>query len=105
MEDACFRVSDTVENQGSVAAGASTTRYYLSVNQQKDGSDILLAGSRSVSSLKAGMTSHGNATVTIPSATPTGTYFLLGCVDDLNTVTETSETNNCRASTTTVAVQ
>jgi subtilase family serine protease len=33
-----------------------------------------------------------------------GTYYLLVCADDLNAVTETNETNNCRASATTVQV-
>src|SRR5205823_3817583 len=63
-----------------------------------------LGGSRSVSSLAAGQTSSGNATLTIPSAAPLGVYYLLACADDLNAVAETSETNNCIASTSTVQV-
>ena len=31
-----FSASDTVKNQGAVAAGASTTRFYLSIDQQRD---------------------------------------------------------------------
>jgi subtilase family serine protease len=99
-----FRVTDTVANQGTVAAGVSTARYYLSADQQKDASDVLLGGSRSVSSLGAGQTSSGNTTVTIPSTMPSGTYYLLSCANDLGAVTETNEGNNCRASTATVQV-
>ena len=99
-----FSVSDTVKNNGLVTAGASTTQYYLSADQQKDVSDVPPGGSRLVPSLAAGQTSNGNATVTIPSTMLSGTYYLLVCADDLNAVTETNETNNCRASATTVQV-
>ena len=42
--------------------------------------------------------------MTIPSTTPLNTYFLLACADDLTTVVETTETNNCKASATGVTV-
>ena len=42
--------------------------------------------------------------MTIPSTTPLNTYVLLACADDLNTVVETTETNNCKASATGVIV-
>ena len=76
-------------------------------DQQKGGTDILLSASRSVSSLAAGQSSTaGNKNnVTVPSNTPVGTYYLLACADDTNAVSEIDETNNCRASTTTVVVQ
>lgn len=99
-----FSATDTVKNQGAGAAGASATRYYLSADQQKTGGDVLLGGSRSVSGLAAGQSSGGSATVTIPSAMPVGTYYLLACADDLNAVAETSETNNCLAAAATVTV-
>src|SRR5207249_3850968 len=85
-------------------AAASTTRYYLSLNQQKDANDILLTGSRSVLALNVGATAKGTVTATIPSTTPVGTYFVLACADDANAVTESNEANNCLASTTTVQV-
>jgi hypothetical protein len=47
-------VTDTVQNQGGAAAGASTTRYYLSLDATKDGSDKLLTGTRSVPALAEG---------------------------------------------------
>jgi hypothetical protein len=99
-----FSASDTVRNQGAIAAGTSTTRFYLSLDQQRDASDVVLSGSRSVPALNAGQTSSGNVTVTIPSGTPLGTYYLVSCADDLGAVNETNEGNNCRTSTTTIQV-
>jgi len=96
-------VTDTVANQGG-GAGASTTRYYLSADLAKDAGDLLLTGSRAVPILAAGATSSGTVSVTIPGATASGTYHLIACADDLLAVTETSETNNCLASTGTIAV-
>ena len=36
--------------------------------------------------------------MTIPSATPAGSYYLLACADNGKVVVETDETNNCRVS-------
>ena len=101
---ATFSASDTVKNQGGAAAGASTTRFYLSTDKIRDGADVLLGGTRSVASLAAGTTSSGNVTLTIPAGTASGAYWLLACADDLNAVAETSETNNCLASSSQVQV-
>jgi subtilase family serine protease len=98
LSGASTRVTDITQNVGTVAAPASTTRYYLSLDTVRDPSDVLLAGSRAVPALAAGASSTATVTVTIPSGTPAGSYFLLACADDLGVVTETSETNNCRAS-------
>jgi len=99
-----FPVTDTVQNLGAVASGASTTRYYLSLDAVKSAGDPLLTGSRGVPVLAAGGSHSGTVTVTIPAATPPNTYFLLACADAPNTVVETDEANNCRASSTTVTV-
>ena len=96
-----FSVSDTVQNIGSAAAAASTTRYYLSITTSKNASSILLTGNRSVPSLAPAATSSGNASVTVPSTLPSGTYFLLACSDNTKLVSETNESNNCKASATT----
>src|SRR5439155_6628108 len=99
-----FSVTDTVLNQGGVSVASTTTRYYLSLEAAKDGADRLLSGTRGVPTLAASATSSGSRTVTIPSATPLGTYFLLACADDLSQRAERNETNNCRASATTIQV-
>jgi hypothetical protein len=104
MPGGSFSASDTVTNQGSGTAAASSTRYYLSLDAIRNSSDIRLTGSRGVGSLASGGTSSGSVTVTVPSTTAAGTYRLLACADDLGQVAEGSETNNCRASSTAVQI-
>ncbi len=99
-----FSVTDTVQNIGTVSAGSSTTRYYLSLDTLRNTGDKLLTGSRAVPGLASGATSTGTTTVTIPSTTSLGTYYLLACADDKHVVTESNEKNNCKASGTTVTV-
>jgi subtilase family serine protease len=99
-----FSVTDTTMNQGAVAAGASTTRYYLSVDTQKSSDDILLNGSRAVPGLASGATSTGTVTVTVPANVQSGTFFLVACSDDLSVVLESNEGNNCTASASQVTV-
>jgi subtilase family serine protease len=86
-------VSDTAKNQGSAAAGASTTSFYLSSNVSFDGNDLFL-GSRSVPPLLAGAVSLGSTAVVIPAGTALGTYFVLVRADADNAVVESAETNN-----------
>ena len=95
---ATFSVTDTVQNISTVTAPTSSTRHYLSADTVKDPGDVVLNGTRPVSSLPAGMSSTGSKTVTIPSTTPLGTYHVLSCADALANVRETNETNNCLAS-------
>ena len=89
---------------GRSPSGASATRYYLSLDAVKSAGDALLTGSRTVPGLAAGGSHSGTVTVTIPAATPLNTYFVLACADGPSTVVETDETNNCKASSTTVTV-
>jgi uncharacterized membrane protein len=97
-------VTDTVENVGVVPARTSKVQYYLSLNTQKENGDKLLSGARSVPQLTPGDTSTGGVTVTVPSNTVPGTYFLLACADNAKVVGESHEQNNCQASATQVSV-
>jgi hypothetical protein len=99
-----FSVTATVKNQGLASAGSSTVRYYLSLDGVQGTGDKLLSGSRSVASLAVGASSTGTVTVTIPSSTVSGTYFLLACADDTKVVAESNEGNNCRSSNTQIGV-
>jgi subtilase family serine protease len=92
-------VTDITRNVGAANAGASTTRYYLSLDTIRDAGDILLSGTRAIPPLTPGASSTDTVTVVIPSGTAAGTYYLLACADDLGVVTETNESNNCVAST------
>lgn len=99
-----FAATDTTANVGGGSAASTRTRYYLSLGTSPGSGDVLLSGSRSVSSLAPGAQATGAITVTIPSTMALGTYRLLACADDTRVVTETNETNNCRASGATVRV-
>jgi len=100
-----FKIWDTVQNQGAIAATSSLTRFYLSRDVQKGAGDLLLSGSRAVPPLAAGASSAGALlNVTIPSTTPLNTYYVLACADDTATVAETDNANNCRPATTRLQV-
>ena len=99
-----FSSTDTVENQGNVAAGDSVTRYYLSKDTVRDSGDVRLTGGRFVIGLAAGVSSIGSVEVTIPSGTAAGVYYLLACAGDMEDVAETNDKNNCIASVHTVQV-
>ena len=99
-----FAVTSTAQNPGAVASGSSTTRYHLSLDGVKGAGDKLLTGSRKVSALAPGASQSGTVTVTVPTSTGLGTYFLLACADDLSKVVETNETNNCTVSTNPVTI-
>jgi hypothetical protein len=98
-------VGGIVENHGAWAATKSSyTRFYLSKNTARDSTDKLLTPSRVVPPLPGGGTDIGVVTSTIPTTTPTGNYYIIACADDTKVITEYDETNNCRASDTTVQV-
>jgi subtilase family serine protease len=99
-----FQVTDTAHNPGAVGAGASATRYYLSLDPVKSAGDRVLTGKRAIPALAAGASHSGTVTVTIPKSTPLSTYYLLACADNANTVLETDEKNNCTASSSTLTV-
>jgi hypothetical protein len=88
-------VGDNVLNEGTAAAGASATRYYLSLDLVMDEIDVLLAGTRSVVSLAPGAVSTGSRSVTVPASTPLGVYHLFACADDTRKVAEARDDNNC----------
>jgi hypothetical protein len=104
LPGATFTATDTVQNQGLVTAPASTTRYYLSLDAVKSAEDLLLTASRPVPILVAGASSTATVTLSSPGTTALGSYYVLACADAANVVTEAGETNNCRASATTVQV-
>jgi subtilisin family serine protease/subtilase family serine protease len=92
-----FSVSDTTRNLGGGRAAATVTRFYLSANSALDTSDALI-GSRDVPELAAGVSHTGSAVLHLPAATPGGTYFVIAQADGAKTLTEPSETNNDRVS-------
>jgi len=106
-----FTATDIVKNQGSLPAAASITRYYLSQTTARDGSEILLTGSRSIPAIKVGKSSKGKTTLTVPATVPLtitggspGPYYLIACANDTGSVAESDPNNNCLASIATVSV-
>jgi hypothetical protein len=99
-----FAIKETVQNVGNDIAGLSATRFYLSLDTVRNNGDLLLSGGRSVPALKPGISSTGASSVTLPTTTLSGNYFLLACSDDGKVIPESSETNNCKASAATVQV-
>jgi CARDB len=99
-----FTITDTVQNQGTAAAIASTTQYYLSLNIKKSKSDVRFSATRSVPALGIGASSGGSVVVTVPAGTPVASYFVLACADDTKSIPESNETNNCRASSQQVTI-
>ncbi|HEY8515532.1 MAG TPA: S8 family serine peptidase [Candidatus Binatia bacterium] len=99
-----FSVGDTAQNLGNVAAKASKTRYYLSTDATKSSGDKLLSGARAVPALAPGAAHTGSKSVKIPAATVPGSYYVLACADDTKTSAETSESNNCAASSSKITV-
>jgi uncharacterized delta-60 repeat protein len=90
-------IADTTANlAASSPAGASTTRFYLSINTTLDAADIAL-GSRAVPALATGASNAGTTVVTVPAGTATGTYNILAVADGTNVLIEKSETNNVSA--------
>jgi Fungalysin metallopeptidase (M36)/CARDB/Fungalysin/Thermolysin Propeptide Motif len=89
-------VTDTVRNQGSGAAPASTTSFYLSQNSVLEATDQLL-GSRSVPALATGATHAATTSVTLPTGLAAGTYYVIARADAPGAVSETNELNNNRS--------
>ena len=96
------RVRDTTVNRGARTSPASTTRYYLSRDRIRSGTDRLLAG-RSVGRLRPGRSSIGAVQVRIPATTAVGAWYVIACADALHRVRESRE-SNCRATGTRLRV-
>jgi subtilase family serine protease len=91
-------VNDTTKNNGSGAAMASTTGFYLSTNTLLDAADTLL-GTRAIPQLAAATTNAGSVSVVVPAGTATGAYYVIAKADYNNAVTETLENNNGKFTT------
>ncbi len=88
-------VTDTTQNQGLQAAGASYTMIYLSSDGKTKGSMLTY---RSVGALAAGASSSATSSMTLP-ANVTGTNYVLVCANGSNSpIAETNTTNDCTAS-------
>ena len=94
---ATFTVTTTVKNQGGAPAAPFDVTVYLSTDATLGGGDVPIGTRRVAAGLAAGGSSSGSIAVTVPASQAAGTYFLIVRADAGNEVTESSETNNDRA--------
>ena len=92
-------VTDTTKNSGGGNIQVSTTNFYLSMDTSLDSNDVFL-GSRSVPELASGASSSGTTSVTVPTSTTAGYYYIIAKADGNDLIAETSEANNTKYSTT-----
>ena len=98
-------LSNTVKNQGGTSTGSFAIAFHLSVDAVYGGTnDIAFSTTRSVSSLGVGTSSSASTSVTVPSTTPLGSYYICSKADTGGTVSESNETNNTRCTTSTINV-
>ena len=91
-----FTLSARVRNQGTVASGATTLRYYRSTDSKITTSDTQV-GTDSVSGLAAFGASAQSIGVTVTAPDIPGTYYYYGACVDADS-DETITTNNCSSS-------
>jgi FG-GAP-like repeat/CARDB/Divergent InlB B-repeat domain/FG-GAP repeat len=90
-----FTLSNTVMNQGNASAGSFVIAFHLSTNTvYGDSDDISFTYTRSRSSLGIGASSAVNSTLTVPSGTPLGYYYICAMADSNNSVDEGSHEDN-----------
>lgn len=83
--------STTVSNLGNAAAGASKTRFQRTTNANGSGA-VWAGGEIETASINAGASRTASRSLTLPTA---GTWYVRACADVGETITESSETDNC----------
>ncbi|MCR5888599.1 hypothetical protein LRS06_12660 [Hymenobacter sp. J193] len=82
-----------VTNSGKGSASASTVGYYLSTDTKFSTSDVPLATTTG-GTLAADANATRSATLSIPSGTAVGSYYVLFVADPSEALAESNETNN-----------
>jgi len=101
-----LKLSSTVKNQGTLASSSFVVQFAISTNSTiGDGDDILLTPQRTVSSLRVGQSSTASTTVTVPTSTPAGTYFVGALADFTKLISESREDNNTAVTAATITVR
>jgi subtilase family serine protease len=105
-QNANFQVTDTVRNAGNAVTPLATTNaYHLSTdNVYGNGDDVVISQTRLIGTLAGGGNNTGTPTLTVPLATPNGTYRICVMADSTLVVAEQSETNNTLCTSTTIIV-
>jgi subtilase family serine protease len=93
----------TIKNQGNADSGSFDNGFYLSTDSVITASDTYLDGNSNSNLAPGGQYNWGGPTLTIPSGTPLGNYYIGILVDRTNEVSESDEDNNYVASPITVS--
>jgi len=90
-------LSASIKNQGKASASATQVAFYLTKSASSITGATLL-DTQNVGSLSAGATLALTTTLSIPSSTSPGTFYVVAVADPSNAIKESNETNNTRAS-------
>jgi cysteine-rich repeat protein len=103
---ATLSVTDSVTNGGPLSAARVYVAYRLSLNSVfGDSDDVSITTRRRTSStLAAFAASTATTTLSLPSSTPAGTYYVCATADSTSVVTEANEANNWRCSSASVLI-
>jgi len=89
-------ITEITENTGTIAAGPSITRYFISDDPIIEPGVDRPLGDRMMPSLQPGESNQViEFQLQIPNDIPAGTYYCGACADADNTVVELDEENNC----------
>ena len=92
-----FVLSASIKNQGRASASTVQAAFYLTKSTSSITGATLL-GTQNVGSLSAGARLALTTTLSIPSSTSSGTFYVVAVADPSNAIKESNETNNTRAS-------
>jgi hypothetical protein len=94
-----YSAKDTTKNVGVGAATASATKFYLSLDNTWQPTDVLLqpTDGRSIPALATNQSSAGTTKVTIPANTPPSKQFLIARADATGSIGESNEGDNTAA--------
>jgi hypothetical protein len=100
-------IATTVQNQGSAAAPLSRLGLYLSTDKSLDDGDQSFPTTRPTSALDPVAIHSLDAAVALPSVSHVTArdYYVIACADDLESVAEVTDTNNCVVSSGTLELK
>ncbi len=86
-------ISGYIYNDGNIATPPGKTGFYLSTDFQYSPSDIFL-GEANFTAIAAGSSLYFSKSLTIPSATPGGYFYIIAYADYQDSIAENDENNN-----------
>ena len=99
-----FPLGAKVKNLGTAQAPTTSVTFVLSLNRTFGGTDRRVGGVW-LGGLGAGASKTAVVWATVPIDMALGNFYLVACVDRGHLVAESTESNNCRATMTTVMIK